>query len=233
MNEQEWLESTDPRPMLTYLHGKASDRKLRLFAVACCRQIWHLIRDNRAQEAAEIAECFADGLVGDKDRSNARKLAQQAAQSRGIILRPDSPKWERRAASTVYYATARNAMEAAYNAPCLAVEAVIWKAGANGSYDSIALKLGEQILQVNAIVDIFGNAFRPATTNPIWLTWNDSAVRKIAQTIYDERAFDRMPILADALEDAGCDNEDILRHCRSDSPHVKGYWVVDLVLGKE
>jgi hypothetical protein len=80
--------------------------------------------------------------------------------------------------------------------------------------------------------DILGNPFRPVTTKPAWLIWNDGTVVKIAQAIYDERAFNRMPILADALEDAGCDNDDIITHCRIEGPHVKGCWVVDLLLGK-
>jgi hypothetical protein len=72
--------------------------------------------------------------------------------------------------------------------------------------------------------------FRPVALNPAWLT---STVKKPAQSIYDDRAFDRLPILADALEDAGCDNQDVLSHCRSTGEHVRGCWVVDLVLGKE
>jgi hypothetical protein len=79
---------------------------------------------------------------------------------------------------------------------------------------------------------LFGNPFRRNGVNPAWLAWNDGTLRKIAQSIYDERAFDRLPILADALEDAGCDNADILAHCRSEGPHVRGCWVVDLLLGK-
>ena len=78
--------------------------------------------------------------------------------------------------------------------------------------------------------DIFGNPFRPITLDPRWLT---STVVDLAQAIYNERAFDRMPILSDALMDAGCDSEDIILHCRGDGPHVRGCWVVDLLLGKE
>ena len=65
------------------------------------------------------------------------------------------------------------------------------------------------------------------------LAWNDGTVRRITEGIYEERAFDRLPILHDALLDAGCDNEDILAHCRSAGPHVRGCWVIDLILGKE
>jgi hypothetical protein len=78
--------------------------------------------------------------------------------------------------------------------------------------------------------DIFGNPFRPVTLNPSWRT---PTVKQLAEAIYKERAFERMPILADALEDAGCDNADILSHCRGGGEHVRGCWVVDLVLGRE
>ncbi|WP_246173508.1 hypothetical protein [Limnoglobus roseus] len=77
--------------------------------------------------------------------------------------------------------------------------------------------------------DIFGNPFRPVTFSPAWLT--PTAVG-LAQAIYEDRAFDRLPILADALQDAGCEDEAILGHCRGDGPHVRGCWVVDGVLGK-
>jgi hypothetical protein len=68
---------------------------------------------------------------------------------------------------------------------------------------------------------------------PSWLAWNDGTVVKLAQGIYDDRAFDRLPVLADALEEAGCDDADILDHCRRPGEHVRGCWVVDLLLGKK
>ena len=77
-----------------------------------------------------------------------------------------------------------------------------------------------------------GYPFRLATLAPEWAAWNDATVVKLAQGIYDDRAFERLPVLADALEDAGCDNADILAHCRGPGPHVRGCWVVDLLLGK-
>ena len=81
--------------------------------------------------------------------------------------------------------------------------------------------------------DIFGNPFRLSTIEPDWLTWNDRTVPKLAQAIYDDRRYDIMPILADALEEAGCTDAAILDHCRGPGPHVRGCWVVDLILGKE
>jgi hypothetical protein len=77
---------------------------------------------------------------------------------------------------------------------------------------------------------ILGNPFRPVSLDPSWLT---STVVALAEGIYADRAFDRLPILAGALEDAGCGHADILAHCRGDGPHARGCWVVDLVLGKE
>ncbi len=78
--------------------------------------------------------------------------------------------------------------------------------------------------------EIFGNPFRSVVADPSWLT---STAVALAKGIYDDRAFDRMPILADALQDAGCNNDDVLTHCRDESQlHVRGCWVVDLVLGK-
>jgi len=77
--------------------------------------------------------------------------------------------------------------------------------------------------------DVFGDPFRPAALAPDWRT--DTAVQ-LARQMYDGRDFALMPILADALQDAGCENADILTHCRGSGPHVRGCWVVDLVLGK-
>ena len=88
----------------------------------------------------------------------------------------------------------------------------------------------EHKIQATRLRDIFGDPFRPATFDPSWRTLN---VIGLANSIYDERAFDKMPELGDALERAGCRDEAILNHCREPSEHVRGCWVVDLVLGKE
>jgi hypothetical protein len=99
-----------------------------------------------------------------------------------------------------------------------------------------AAKLGpweeERQAQLELLRDIFGNPFRLVSLNPAWLSWRDGLVRKITETIYAERSFEELPILADALEDAGCDNADILTHCRQPGDHVRGCWVIDLLLGK-
>jgi hypothetical protein len=86
---------------------------------------------------------------------------------------------------------------------------------------------------VGLVRDIFGNPFRHVSIHPAWLMWHEGAIPRLAQAIYAERAFDRLPILADALENAGCDDANILAHCRQPGEHVRGCWVVDLLLGKE
>jgi hypothetical protein len=96
---------------------------------------------------------------------------------------------------------------------------------------TIAILTGETGLTATThIRDIFGNPFRPVALDPRWLT---STVLDLARTIYEERVFERLSILADALMDAGCDTGEIINHCRGPGPHVRGCWVVDLLLGKE
>ena len=92
---------------------------------------------------------------------------------------------------------------------------------------------GHERAMAAVVRDIFGNLFAPVVCDSAWLGWRTATVTSLAQAIYDERAFDRMPILADALEDAGCTSTDVLGHCRGGGEHVRGCWVVDLVLGKQ
>jgi hypothetical protein len=107
--------------------------------------------------------------------------------------------------------------------------AVMLATGADPSTDHNTGRNTERPAHVRLIRCTFGNPFRPAHFDPAWRT---SAVAALAGPIYADRAFDRLPILADALEDAGCDDQDMLTHCRTDPDHARGCWVVDLILGK-
>ncbi len=225
MTEQEWLQCTDPKPMLDFLRGKASDRKLRLFAVGYCRRIWHVLKDERSQRSVEISECYADG-------ESTMESMFEAGYSALAAIRDASPEHP----LAEWWETTVCTPSTAYNAARNCAFSDAWKAADSASGTSyIPAHIDTPLGLCLAVLlrDIFGNPFRPITINPAWLAWNDGTVRHLAHGIYDEKAFDRMPILADALEEARCDNKDILDHCRSDSPHVKGCWVVDLVLGKE
>jgi hypothetical protein len=86
--------------------------------------------------------------------------------------------------------------------------------------------------QSQLLRDVFGNPFRPIALDPAWLTWHDGLLVSMARQMCESRDFSDMPILADALEETGCSNQDILGHCRSGGEHVRGCWVVDLLLGK-
>jgi hypothetical protein len=229
MTESEWLSCTDPTPMLVFLVDKASDRKLRLFAVACCRRIWHLLIDKRSREAVEVAELYADGRATDEELETASDSAHSVWDA-DMERAATEGKWDRRSRLPYYGASA-----AAYN---VAIPLGWWGAApAFVAPDEIARETvpdtgAEGAAQCLLMWDIFGNPFRPVALEHVWLAWNDGTIPKIAQAIYDERAFDRMPMLADALEEAGCTDADILAHCRSGHEHVRGCWVVDLILGR-
>ena len=244
MTEAEWLAATDPTPMLEYVLGTASDRKLRLFAVACCRRLWHLVIDPRSRQAVEVAERFTDCLATDEERQLAYSVAGEAVCDPTPGLSPytmPSTDSERAgmavecARSVVGYATR---VTAAAVIPFGSMLRRLAEAAAYAAFDvsdpaftaSDMAEDGARIGQAVLLRDIFGNPFRPIEADPKWLT---SAVVGLARAIYDGRAFDLMPILADALEEAGCDNPDVLNHWRQPSEHVRGCWVVDLLLGKE
>jgi hypothetical protein len=203
------LGCTDPQRMLGFLKGKASDRKLRLFAVACCRNAWMLLENELSRQAVEVAERFADGSADLIELRQAHELAEgvlNESVDRGLVL-------EETAFPVV--ATLDSSWEAAYDLTF--------------SYQDID-GLREKKEHAALLRDIFGNPFRPITIDPAWLT---PSVKALAQRIYDDRAFDPMPILADEMEKAGCDNATFLSHCRGPEPHVRGCWVIDLLLGKE
>ena len=235
MTEAEWHVCTDPTPMVEFLDQRASDRKLLQFGCACCRRVWHLLTDHRSRACIEITERLLDGQASGEEEARARKVFDEAALAgetedyRGL----DSHELIR---NLVCYVGAH----AAWDVSRIAAEGVAhWAARsvAHPSDDGFteswrAAEAAEYIVHCDLLRDIFGNPFCPVALDPSWLAWNDGAVRKMAQAIYDERAFDRLPLLADALEDAGCADAAILGHCRG-GEHVRGCWVIDLLLGKE
>jgi len=108
-------------------------------------------------------------------------------------------------------------------------EAQHWESLESNRADSLMAVVENDSWRAKYLRCIFGDPYRPVTIDPRLLT---STVIDLANAIYDERAFDRMPILADALMDAGCASEEIIAHCRQSDEHVRGCWVVDLLLAK-
>jgi hypothetical protein len=230
VTEAEWLACTDPEPMLGFLRDKVSDRKLRLFAVACCRRVWPLIRP-WYRAGVETAERYADGLASDQELEDAPD---------GFWPTHDAGEGFQVEAAAGYSAD-RDAFTAAAEASGYAAWASVdpgrtwlppWQE--MGLPMARARRDEQKKHQADTLRDIFGPMpFRPVSVEPAWLRWNSGTVLAIARRIYDERRFEDMPIPGDALEDAGCTDADILTHCRGGGPHVRGCWVLDLLLGKE
>jgi hypothetical protein len=224
MTEAEWLACTDLQKRTPLLGiSSISDRKGRLFACAFCRRHWHLLPDEQSRQAIDVAEGFAEGGVGERELQAAHKAAMLVAES------VDPPEPTARTLATLIPWVAQQATHPVFGwlgtrAVSEAVRIALIRGG-------VAEERAQEVM-MRLFLDVYGNPCRPVAVEPAWLTRNCGTVLKLAQAIYEERAFDRLPILADALEDAGCDNADLLAHCRGPGPHVRGCWVVDLLLGK-
>jgi hypothetical protein len=218
MTEAEWLASDDPIPMLNNLGNEPNDRKMRLFACACCRRVWGWIPNPDERAAVEVAERFTDGQATLEERRATLELIYFASGSGPALYAShsdlDDPRYT---FSADVFGTCTSAQELAKRH--------------RGSPDQ------EKPAQADLLRCVFGLIpFRPAAVDPALLT---PTVLALAQAAYDERLLPsgelervRLAVLADALQDAGCDDPDILSHCRDDGPHVRGCWVIDLVLGK-
>ncbi len=227
MTEAKWLACADPTPMLQFLKGKVSDRKMRLFAVACCRRMWHIrptiLRGLRDRATIETAEKFADGEAL-RDELNAIWKG---------AFRPEV----RELAIFSFSAFERLASSVCKRWPQLQAH---WVAKKGGPPEAAAAALRAE-LQAQAVLlrDILGSSFSSASLDPSWRTWNSGTVVQLARAAFDERELPsghldttRLALLADALEDAGCTDPLILGHLRGPGPHVRGCWAVDLLLGK-
>jgi hypothetical protein len=223
MTEPEWMKSSRPGKMLIFLRRKASARKLRLFAVACCRLSCTHLTDEWSRRTVEVAEREADGL----NSPDARGLAERDAR---VAIGLVTPR-EKVALAGAIGALFADASQAAKTACSWAGQFRLFLGYEQRPFPAKKTKvLAEWDREAVALLRcIFGNPFRPVTIESSWLT---PTVLSLGESIYVERAFDHLPILADALEDAGCSNQDILDHCRQAGDHVRGCWVLDHLLGK-
>ncbi len=228
MSEEKWLDKeSDPYWLIGELRGtslprtKVGRRKLRLFACGCCRLIWSHLSDARLKAAVAAAERFADGSGTATELEAVGTAAHNtiARNSRGFG--EDDPDAQLHTAiEMVTSATAAKPLSAALGMTMFPFPL----AGYRGQPKEA------NRLMCDLLRDIFGNPFRPVTFTPSWRT--DTAV-SLARIMYESREFSAMPVLADALQDAGCDNADVLEHCRDvNQSHVRGCWVVDLVLDR-
>jgi hypothetical protein len=231
----EWLACDDPEEMLDSLRGKASDRRLRLFAAACCRRVLGRPSVERCRKAVEAAERFADGAASRQELDGAAAAAVTEASLQNL---PSATRAVRSAAHPDAARAATNAARVAEDAR--ACKATLGKALWWADEAERGARRSERIRQCDLLRDLFGpSPFHVVTADPSWLSWNNRAVVKLAQAAYDERSLPsgemepaRLAVLADALEEVGCSEPALLAHCRSGGPHVRGCWVVDALLGK-
>jgi hypothetical protein len=225
MTEAEWAVSFEAPRMIAALRGKGSERLWRLYAVACVRRTAHLMRDARSRKALEVAERFADGAATEVELNLARTRAEAAAHQALYEEYIDEVRanfcWD---AEFQAVWEARRAAETALL--CLAED--IGK-----TFDGQTTEIADTLQDPDLLRELFGNPFRWKLLDPAWLACNDGAAGKVARAIYDNHEFNHLPILADALEEAGCSDADILAHSRQPGEHARGCWVLDLVLGKE
>ncbi len=261
----EWSGLADPHEMLDLLRetGEASDRKLRLFACACCRRVWRLL-EGRSRRAVEVAEAFADDEAGPREMAEAFADAGRAEEAvrvgTGTGTGGGSPGPAAYAASAAAYAasdltglrtSAGYAQGAAFSAAGVTPEErateeriFAFLRTSYMSFEPVASRVrareAERAAQAELLRDLFADPSRPSPrADSAWLAWQGGTVRLLAEEAYRERRLPegtleavRLAILADALEDAGCSDVELLAHLRGPGPHVRGCWALDLVLGR-
>jgi len=197
------------------------ERKWRLLSCAACRRLWPLLRDERSRNAVEGSEKFADQLLSEQELERLMAAAEEAHSS-------ERGERERTAAAAAWWVAKGNSLNRYTQVPFLAANAAGSTAGMDHEERGRAMA-PELEVHCELFRCILGNPFQSVAVDPSWRT---STAVALAVGSHDERAFDRLPILADALQDAGCEDEQLLGHCRGPGPHVRGCWALDLVLGK-
>jgi hypothetical protein len=222
MQEADWIGSHNPVSMLEYVHDRVSDRKLRLFACACCRMIWDLMTDQRCRLAVEMAEEYVDGKVSKEDL-----LATAKAAYLGDLNQPSNAASTcaspRLSGSTAAWLVSQIAAMAAAQASASEDFSDKW----TDAHNSLAAPI--LAAEANILRDIVGNPFGRTRFDPQWIT---PSVLSLAKTVYDERDFSRMAELGETLQQSGCGDAEVLVHCSSNLEHARGCWVVDGLLGK-
>jgi hypothetical protein len=212
MTEAEWLACTEPLEMLDFLRlAQPSERKMRLFACACCRRVAHFFtRGPELGQALEVSERYADGGVSRESLAEAAQAAARAAaEYPGGASETDFTGADQKVAV--------EGVAAAVRGDCHDAVFAAWYAADSRRREDIAALAR----------DLFGNPFRPANLG----AWRTPDALALATAIYREAAFERLPILADALEEAGCTDEAALRHGRQGGLHARGCWLLDALLG--
>lgn len=227
--ESTWLETSTPQHLLRIVNGLGggSPRRHRLAAAGCCRLVWDGLSEP-LRGFVEVAERYADREIHANDLRTAREhcyvLVSSLDMAEKLVRRG---KGHGSPALAVLELLGREAKKALGGAVCCLL-GILW-GGVDWDLDDCPAEPRRSTL-CHVLRDVFGNPFRPT---PFPRSWQAGPVLAVAESIYAERAFAEMPVLADALEEAGCDDPRILEHCRQPGLHARGCWVVDLVLRRK
>ena len=220
MTESGWLNFTKLGPLMIFAFDrpKVTTRQAVLFGCGCCRCAFDWRLPDFECDAIEALERYHDGEITRKTWLKYRRALDPRRW--GKEWSRSATKWERDFRDAVvhlYFASVGRAV------PDLLLRAV-------ESVGSVQYSAAFEAKLCSILRDIFGNPYRSVSFSAAWRT---DTVLALANQMYESREFSGMPILADALQDAGCENEDVLNHCRdANQTHVRGCWVVDRVLGK-
>jgi hypothetical protein len=221
MTESAWWSAIDPDRLLDWLsrHAPVASRKRLLFAAACCQRAIPLVPDPRFRGWAAVAEYLTREVVPEMDLTTtvsggAAFLERASEQFSDLVTAVDF--------------SSLSDPRLSWFSVSFQVRRALAAADSTGPPSPL---VRECAAHCGLVHEIFGPLpFRDIAAEPSWLT---SDVLALARGIETEKAFDRMPILADALQDAGCTSDDVLNHCRAVGwEHGRGCWVVDLLLGR-
>jgi hypothetical protein len=229
-----------------------NDRKFRLFACACCRSIWERIPEPCNRDAVVALEEFLEGRRTGGELERAFQASSAVEWNEDGTRRSEPGYWAVKYLGRGFYKMTAAASALLVAAQVLFMADEEYGREARREFDScyyaaggVFLRPFEWPLPVPAAVEVecetqaawlrclFGDAFRPPPAiSPFLLNWNDGLLPKLAQSIYDRRSFDELPLLADALEDAACQDAQLLGHLRSGGLHARGCFAVDALLNK-
>jgi hypothetical protein len=239
MSEQEWLNAGNVDLVWSELvRTGVSERKLRLFAIAYFRSVFGDYRGYSAEDISTCEERFREFRLSFNQLVRQMWASIDDAERRvdGVADGERPPGIGGGCFGDYdlgYYVASFYAEAITGDIVGGFPEAVKIDYGCRILPKALPLIETDRAQRARMLVEVIGNSFRPIAIDPLWLSWDDGTVRQLAERIYEERAFERMPTLGDALEDAGCTDEDILNHCRQSGLHFRGCWCLDLLLGKK
>jgi hypothetical protein len=229
MTEAEWSACDDPRPLLEHLGEAVDARTVRLFVLACCHRLWDGSTDDLPRLALELVERFVEAPGQRHIWTTVRVPAGEAVIDCGA----SEPIRSLRAVAADSDDGLGPTLPASSFLEGILDRLACWRDPTRApgwlinSFEGLGLPPPRQ---AELLRDLVRGPFRPLVFRAAWRTANGGAVANLAWAIADEEAFDRLPILADALEDAGCAEPELLGHLRGGGPHVRGWWALDLVL---